>query len=113
MSQTQHQLKYLIRQPRTYRHLQLPLHHNKAQIPRSPFRPSVWITQGFKDDTWGFATITLSGADADGHLPGKYGVELDLNKDGRGHWLIIASSPSSATWTIEGVQAWKDSDGDV
>jgi hypothetical protein len=69
--------------------------------------------QGFKDDTWGYATITLSNADANGHLPGKYGVELDLNKDGRGDWLILASNPSSTTWTTQGVQAWKDTDGDV
>lgn len=70
-------------------------------------------TQGFKDDTWGFATITLSGTDANGQLPGKYGVELDLNKDGRGDWLILASNPSSTDWTTQGVQAWKDTNGDV
>ena len=69
--------------------------------------------QGFIDTTWGYATITLSGPDANGHLPAKYGVELDLNKDGRGDWLIIASNPSSTKWSTEGVQAWKDTDGDV
>ena len=70
-------------------------------------------TQGFLDDTWGYATITLSGLDANGKLPAKYGVELDLNKDGRGDWLIIASSPSSTDWSTQGVQAWKDTNGDV
>ncbi len=70
-------------------------------------------TQGFKDDTWGYATITLAGADKSGHLSAEYAVELDLNKDGRGDWLIRASNPSSTTWTTQGVQAWKDSDGDV
>lgn len=70
-------------------------------------------TQGFKDDTWGYATITMAGADKDGHLSAEYAVELDLNKDGRGDWLIRASNPSSTTWTTQGVQAWKDSDGDV
>ena len=70
-------------------------------------------TQGFIDNTWGYATITLSGADANGHLPAKYGVELDLNRDGRGDWLIIASNPSSTDWSTQGVQAWKDTDGDV
>jgi len=69
--------------------------------------------EGFKDDTWGYATITMAGADANGHLPAKYGVELDLNKDGRGDWLILASNPSSTDWTTQGVQAWKDSNGDV
>jgi hypothetical protein len=69
--------------------------------------------QGFIDDTWGYATITLSGNDANGKLPGKYGVELDLNKDGHGEWLILASSPSSTDWTTKGVQAWNDANGDV
>jgi hypothetical protein len=70
-------------------------------------------TQGFLDNTWGYATITLSGTDANGQLPAKYGVELDLDKDGRGDWLIIASKPSSTNWSTQGVQAWNDSNGDV
>ena len=70
-------------------------------------------TQGFIDATWGYATIALSGTDANGQLPAKYGVELDLNKDGRGDWLIIASNPSSTSWSTQGVQAWKDTNGDV
>jgi hypothetical protein len=70
-------------------------------------------TQGFKDDTWGFATITMSGTDTNGHLPGDYGVELDLNRDGRGEWLILVSNPSSADWTTQGVQAWNDANSDV
>ena len=69
--------------------------------------------QGFKDDTWGYATITMVGTDKNGHLSAEYAVELDLNKDGHGDWLIRASNPSSTTWTTQGVQAWKDTDGDV
>ena len=69
--------------------------------------------QGFKDDTWGYLTITLAGTDKNGQLPAQYAAELDLNKDGRGDWLIRASNPSSTTWTTQGVQAWKDTDGDV
>ena len=70
-------------------------------------------TQGFKDATWGYATITMAGADKNGHLPGKYAVELDLNKDGRGEWLILVSNPSSTDWSKQGVQVWKDANGDV
>lgn len=70
-------------------------------------------SQGFKDDTWGYATITLEADDANGHLPAQYAVELDLNKDGRGDWLIRVSNPSSTTWSTQGVQSWKDTDGDV
>ena len=69
--------------------------------------------QGFKDETWGYATITLSGTDADGHLPGQYAVEIDLNRDGRGDWLIRATSVNSTDWGRQGVQAWKDSNPDL
>ena len=69
--------------------------------------------QGFKDDTWGYATITVANTDPNGALPGQYGVELDLNKDGRGDWLVRASSVTSTQWSRAGVQAWKDTDGDV
>jgi hypothetical protein len=70
-------------------------------------------TLGYKDDTWGYGTISLFGTDANGHLPGKYGVEIDLNRDGRGDWLIIVSNPSSTDWSTQGVQVWKDANGDV
>ena len=70
-------------------------------------------TQGFKDDTWGYATITMAGTDKNGTLSAQYAVELDLNKDGRGDWLIRATKPSSTNWATQGVQAWKDTDGDV
>jgi hypothetical protein len=70
-------------------------------------------TQGFKDDTWGYASITLVNTDSDGHLPAQYAVELDLDKDGRGDWLIRATNPTSTEWATQGVQAWKNSDGDI
>lgn len=69
--------------------------------------------QGYKDDTWGYAQISLAGKDPNGKLPGEYAVELDLNKDGRGDWLILATSVSSTDWSRTGVQAYKDPDGDV
>ncbi len=69
--------------------------------------------QGFKDDTWGYATITVANTDSNGAVPGQYAVELDLNKDGRGDWLIRASSVTSTDWSRQGVQVWKDADGDV
>jgi hypothetical protein len=69
--------------------------------------------QGFMDKVWGYAQITLAGADKNGGLPAQYAVELDLNRDGRGDWLIRASNPASTKWTTQGVQAWKDTDQDV
>ncbi len=42
-----------------------------------------------------------------------YAVELDLNVDGRGDWLLTASTPLSDNWSTKGVQAYLDSNGDV
>lgn len=70
-------------------------------------------TQGYKDEAWGFGTITLSNTDTNGHLPANYALELDLNADGRGEWLILASNPSSTDWQTQGVTVWNDANGDV
>ncbi|UCF61538.1 MAG: hypothetical protein JSV37_02330 [Anaerolineaceae bacterium] len=42
-----------------------------------------------------------------------YGVEIDLDLDGRGDWLIMAASPPSSEWTTEGVRAMRDTNDDV
>jgi hypothetical protein len=70
-------------------------------------------TQGFKDDTWGYATITLVDKDSNGGLPGEYALEIDLDRDGRGDWLIRATNPASTQWSTQGVQAYKNANGDI
>jgi hypothetical protein len=67
----------------------------------------------YQDDTWVYAVIDLKGADANGGLPGRYAVELDLNKDGRGDWLVIVTHPASTGWKSDGVQVFTDKNGDV
>jgi len=42
-----------------------------------------------------------------------YGVEIDLDLDGRGDWLIMAASPPSSEWTTDGVRAMHDANDDV
>ena len=70
-------------------------------------------TKGFKDDTWGYASITLQNVDENGALPGQYAAELDLDREGRGEWLIRVIAPSTTDWTRQGVQAWRESNDDV
>lgn len=70
-------------------------------------------TQGFLDDTWGYASITLQNTDESGALAGQYAIELDVDRNGRGDWLIRVSQPSSTAWSPHGVQAWSNSDGDI
>lgn len=60
---------------------------------------------------WMYVEITVQGT-RDGRLQGTYGIELDLNLDGRGDWLILASDLQSA-WSTNGVRVWKDSNIDV
>lgn len=42
-----------------------------------------------------------------------YAIELDLDIDGRGDYLILAPQPPGADWTVEGVRVLEDSNEDV
>jgi hypothetical protein len=46
-------------------------------------------------------------------LAGKYAIELDLDRNGKGDWLIIASNPSSTDWSVDGVQVYQDANNNV
>ncbi len=66
------------------------------------------------DETWFFAqAITYFGEVVDPQpMNGTYGIELDLNLDGRGDILILADQPGDE-WDVAGVQVWKDIDTTV
>ncbi len=61
---------------------------------------------------WVFVNIELVGAQNVSRLLGNYGLELDLNADGRGDYLIFTVAPS-AQWSFSGVRVWTDSNNDV
>ena len=66
-----------------------------------------------RSGSWAYAEIELVNVRPDeGILGGNYGIELDLDEDGRGDWLILASQPQSE-WTTLGVRVWQDSNNDV
>jgi len=67
----------------------------------------------YQDDTWAYAVITVKSRDASDSLPGRYALELDVDRDGRGDWFIMVSHPASTDWTTDGVQAWTDGNNDV
>jgi hypothetical protein len=67
----------------------------------------------YQDDTWVYGVIIVKGREANDGLPGKYALELDLDRDGRGEYLVMVAHPASADWTTDGVQVWADADGDV
>ena len=63
-------------------------------------------------ETWVYVSIYLAK-----DLPNiggmKYGMELDLDENGRGDYLIQSNLPLSENWSVDGVQVYTDSDGDV
>lgn len=60
---------------------------------------------------WVYFRISLETAPAP--PPAVYGIELDLNIDGRGDYLIQAAAPATNQWSESGIKMWWDSDGDV
>lgn len=75
-------------------------------------------TYVFQDDTWIYGQIFLKGSDSDNINISKYAMELDLDIDGRGDYLIVAalditSDPSTTDWTVEGVSIFWDQNKDV
>jgi hypothetical protein len=66
-----------------------------------------------KDANWDYAVITLIGQVAEGNSIVNYGVEIDLDRDGRGDLLIWAAPPYSKDWSNDNLQVYKDSNHDV
>ena len=64
------------------------------------------------DSTWVYTMIRVAGSDTNGALGGSYGVEFDLDMDGRGDYLVFAKNPVS-TWSVDGVEVWQDTNNDV
>ncbi|MBN8580137.1 MAG: hypothetical protein J0L96_05655 [Anaerolineae bacterium] len=68
----------------------------------------------YEDAQWLYSEITLkNNEDASFVLNGKYGFEIDLNVDGGGDLLVLASNPSVNEWSTTGVEVWEDSNNDV
>jgi hypothetical protein len=76
--------------------------------------PDLDITRArlFQDGQWTYVSIYVVGPNPAGGMPGDYGVEVDLNMDGRGDVLVMAAKPGTA-WSTDGVGAWLDKNHDV
>lgn len=80
------------------------------------YRPDLDIVEAdiAFDDDWLYFTIWVQGLHPEsGDLPADFGVEFDLDVDGDGDWLVMASSPSMVEWTTIGVRIWEDGNDDV
>jgi hypothetical protein len=78
--------------------------------------PDVDILQAYMDNEtpWAYAKIDLKGNNTQTNkMDATYAVELDIDMDGRGDYLVTASSPNSTDWSTDGVQVYKDENKDV
>ena len=66
----------------------------------------------FRSDEWIYVTTTLASVPKGTLLSGTYGVEIDIDVDGRGDVLIVAQKPG-VMWSVEGVSVWRDANDDV
>jgi hypothetical protein len=62
---------------------------------------------------WVYITFEYKKPRAEGIGETMYGAEFDINKDGRGEYLIWGASPADGEWTTDGVEIWKDTNYDV
>ena len=65
------------------------------------------------DEKFYFVSISLIGTNPNNEIGIQYGVELDLDADGYGDYIVIAYPPHSVEWSTDNVQVVWDSDHDT
>ncbi len=65
-----------------------------------------------EDADWYYVSVELRGNDPNNPIGINYGVEIDLDFDGYGDFIIWAHPPYRTTWETNTVQVIKDSDRD-
>lgn len=70
-------------------------------------------THVFQDETWVYGTIKVTDRSTAAVEPYRFAMQLDVQVDGRGDWLVLALNPSSTDWSTDSVQIYFDANGDV
>lgn len=66
------------------------------------------------DSTFYYVTITLAGTNTTTHvLDGTYGIELDVDADGTGDYMVLAFPTLTNTWSTTTLWAGSDANGDI
>jgi hypothetical protein len=65
------------------------------------------------DEKFYYVSIELVGADPNNKIGIQYAVELDLNADGFGDYIIVARPPFNVDWSTDNVQVVQDTDHDT
>ena len=66
-----------------------------------------------KDEKFYYVSIELVGTNPNNPLGIQYGVELDLDADGFGDYIIVSRPPHSVEWSTDSVQVAWDRDHDT
>ncbi|MBI3738325.1 MAG: hypothetical protein HY258_04700 [Chloroflexi bacterium] len=66
-----------------------------------------------KDDTWYYTSMATIGNDPNDSHNIDYGVEIDLNHDGFGDYLIWAQPPYTPPWSTTNVKVFADKNHDT
>ena len=64
-------------------------------------------------DEWVYVSIELIGNEPNNEISIHYGVELDVNGDGFGDYIIWSNPPYTPEWSTEGVQVFADQNHDT
>jgi len=93
----------------------------KANIFERPFTADDMVYQSSIDivrvnlkvsTNWTYAILYFAeNLPQDGTM--KYGLEIDIDENGRGDLLIQTGMPASIDWSVKDVQVFQDADGDV
>jgi len=62
---------------------------------------------------WIYVSIDLFGTNPNNEMGIHYGVELDLDADGFGDYIIWSNPPYSPEWSTDGVQVYQDENHDT
>lgn len=95
----------------TFEQFERPFNANTMDV----YFPNLDIIDTFvyQDGTWIFGTIQVVDRSAATSSPYRFAMQLDVQVDGKGDYLVMAENPSSTDWTVTGVQVYFDSNSDV
>ncbi len=65
------------------------------------------------DDKFYYVSVGLVGTNPNNPLGILYAVELDLDADGFGDYILVGRPPHNVEWATENVQVWQDVDHDT
>lgn len=70
-------------------------------------------TEVFQEEPWIYGRLLIKDLTANGPKTARYAIEIDTTLNGKANWLIFSTKPNSTDWSVEGVQIYKDANGDI